>query len=148
MEYTGSYNLAWWHSTSFWTILVDAHTGTHVHKDGGWEAGEQGEFVYYKWLWLQASCLHVLLYETCHLYHPEHRTKSCSGFEVQRFGFFQDLGKVIFAIVLTFCALIPHIHNSSVSCFLFPILTTKLPSLNVATAITNLSIPKGTWVLR
>lgn len=71
MEFTGSYNLAWWHSTSFWTVLVDAHTGTHVHKDGGWEAGEQGEFVYYKWLWLQASCLHVLLYETCHLYHPE-----------------------------------------------------------------------------
>lgn len=66
--------------------------------------------------------------------------------EIQRFGFSGE--SYCICSISGLPLLIHHKHNLSVSCIVFSIRTTKLPSVNTATAITSLSSPRGTWLTR
>lgn len=70
---------AGWHPARFGRATVCVSVDVHTCKHDG---GGAREFVHreIQRLGLKALCFHVLFYGLRPLYHPKHRTKSCSGF--------------------------------------------------------------------
>lgn len=120
---------------------VDVHTCSYTHeRDGG--GGRDSVCTEIQRLWLKALCFHVLFYELC----PQHTGPSPEVFEIQTFGFSGE-SDCICSISGLSSPIIVNTIRQSLALF-FSIRTTELPSVNVATAITSLSSPRGTWLTR